>query len=72
MVVLINMAKRVIKVKLNKSGRVNLSKYLMYGSVVAVLFAAEAWIGPDIWLAATQWLLVALVLVAFAIYLKLA
>jgi len=66
------MAKRVIKVKLNKSGRVNLSKYLMYGSVVAVLFAAEAWIGPDIWLAATQWLLVALVLVAFAIYLKLA
>lgn len=62
----------VINMKLNKSSKANLSKYMMYGSVVAVLFAAEAWIGPDIWLAATQWLLVALVLVAFAIYLKLA
>jgi hypothetical protein len=58
--------------KLNKKKRAVASKYLTYGAVLAVLFAAEGWIGPDIWLASTQWLLVALVLVAFAIYLKLA
>ncbi len=57
--------------KFDKRSKAELSKYFMYGAVAAVLFAAEAWIGPDIWLAATQWLLVALVLVAFAIYLKL-
>ena len=58
--------------KLDKNSKASLSKYMMYGSVLAVLFAGEAWVGPDIWLAATQWLLVALVFIAFAIYLKLA
>jgi hypothetical protein len=58
--------------KLGKIKKASLSKYLIWGALLAVLFAAVGWIGPDIWLAATQWLLVALVLVAFAIYLKLA
>jgi len=58
--------------KMDKKMKANVSKYLIYGSVFSVLFAAEGWLGPDIWLASTQWLLVALVLVAFAIYLKLA
>jgi hypothetical protein len=57
--------------KFDKKGKGTLSKYLMYGAVLSVLLAAEGWIAPDIWLAATQWLLVALVMVAFAIYLKL-
>lgn len=57
--------------KLSKNNKAKIAKYLTYGAVLAILFAGEAWIGPDIWLAATQWLLVALVLVAFAIYLKL-
>lgn len=57
--------------KFDKKGRMNLAKYLMYLAVAAVLLAAEGWIGPDIWLASTQWLLVALVLAAFGIYLKL-
>lgn len=57
--------------KLDKRGKMNLSKYLMYAAVVSVILAAEGWIGPDIWLAATQWLLVSLVLLVFAIYLKL-
>jgi hypothetical protein len=57
--------------KFDKNSKATLSKYMMYGSVLAVLFAAEGWLGPDIWLASTQWLLVALVLVAFGIYLKL-
>jgi hypothetical protein len=57
--------------KFDKNSKATLSKYMMYGSVLAVLFASEGWLGPDIWLASTQWLLVALVLVAFGIYLKL-
>jgi len=57
--------------KFNKITKSKYSKYLLYGSALAILLAAEGWLGPDIWLAATQWLLVALVLVAFAIYLKL-
>ena len=57
--------------KFDKKGRNSLSKYLMYGAVIAILLAAEGWIGPDIWLASTQWLLVAAVLALFGIYLKL-
>lgn len=61
----------MINLKFNKKSKSNLSKYLMYLSFVAILFAGEGWLGPDIWLASTQWLLVALVLAAFGIYLKL-
>ena len=57
--------------KFDKKRRNSLSKYLMYGAVIAILLAAEGWIGPDIWLASTQWLLVAAVLALFGIYLKL-
>ncbi len=46
------------------------SRVLFYGSVVAVLFSVFSWIGVDIWLASTQWLLVAAVLALFSIYLK--
>lgn len=58
--------------KFDKKGKANLAKYLMYGAVIAVLLAGEGWIGPDIWLASTQWLLVAAVLSLFGIYLRLA
>lgn len=47
------------------------SQYLIYGAVVAVLLAAEGWVGADIWLASTQWLLVAAVLALFGIYMKM-
>lgn len=57
--------------KLNKKSLGNISKYLMYLSLISVLMAALGWLGPDIWLASTQWLLVALILSAFGIYLKL-
>lgn len=57
--------------KFTKNTKSSLSKYLMYGSALSVLLAAVGWIGLDIWLAATQWLLVALVFIAFAIFLKL-
>ena len=43
----------------------------MYVSVVSVLLAALGYLGTDIWLASTQWLLVAAVLALFGVYLKL-
>ena len=57
---------------MKKSGKNSeaVSKVLMYGSLAAVAFSVLGWIGLDIWLASTQWLLVAAVLVLFSIYLK--
>jgi len=57
--------------KFDKRTKEDLSKYMMYGAGVGVLLSAVGWIGPDIWLASTQWLLVAAVLGLFGVYLKL-
>ena len=46
------------------------SQVLMAGSVISVLFSALGYLGTDIWLASTQWLLVASVLGLFGLYLK--
>lgn len=46
------------------------SKIFMFGAIVSVLFSMSGWIGSDIWLASTQWLLVGAVLALFSIYLK--
>lgn len=40
-------------------------------AVVAVILAGIGYLGIDIWLASTQWLLVAAVLALFGVYLKL-
>ncbi|MDP3994939.1 MAG: hypothetical protein Q8P91_03845 [bacterium] len=45
--------------------------WLMYGSTLGVLLSALGYLGIDIWLASTQWLLVAAVLALFGVYLKL-
>jgi len=47
------------------------AKILMGGSLAAVLMAAVGWLGTDIWLASTQWLLVSAILACFGIYLRL-
>ena len=47
-----------------------LSQVLMGGGVVAVALAGLGYLGTDIWLASTQWLLVAAVLALFGLYLK--
>ena len=47
-----------------------LSQVLMGGSLVAVVLSALGYLGTDIWLASTQWLLVAAVLGLFGVYLK--
>lgn len=47
------------------------SHLLIGGAVVSVFFAGIGYLGVDIWLASTQWLLVAAVLAALGVYSKL-
>jgi len=49
----------------------NCSSYLMTLAAAAVVLAGIGYLGLDIWLASTQWLLVAAVLALFGVYLKL-
>jgi len=46
------------------------SQFLMAGAVIAIILAGTGYMGVDIWLASTQWLLVAAVLALFGLYLK--
>ncbi|MBI3397532.1 hypothetical protein HY045_03590 [Candidatus Woesebacteria bacterium] len=55
----------------NKKNLELLSKVLMSGSLAAVVFSAVGYTGTDIWLASTQWLLVAAVLALFGVYCRL-
>lgn len=48
-----------------------LSGILMWGAGISVALAGVGYLGTDIWLASTQWLLVAVVLALFGVYLKL-
>ena len=46
------------------------SQTLMGAAIVSVLLSTVGYLGTDIWLASTQWLLVAAVLALFGVYLK--
>lgn len=47
-----------------------LANVLVAASVVAILLAVIGALGADIWLASTQWILVAAVLGIYALYFK--
>lgn len=47
-----------------------ISQALIGMALVAVVLSAIGYLGTDIWLASTQWLLVAAVLALFGVYLK--
>lgn len=47
------------------------SHLLISAAVVAVLLSLLGYLGTDIWLASTQWLIIAGVLAGFGIYTKL-
>lgn len=51
---------------------VSISQILMVGAGVAVVFSGLGYLGMDIWLASTQWLLVAAVLGLFGVYMRMA
>lgn len=56
--------------KIKKKDWKTISQVLMSLSVVAVVAAGWGFLVSDIWLASTQWLLVAAVLAAFGLYAK--
>lgn len=47
------------------------SKFLMTGALACVILSAIGYLGYDLWLASTQWLLVAAVTAMFGVYMKL-
>ncbi|MCX6704056.1 MAG: hypothetical protein NTZ07_01275 [Candidatus Woesebacteria bacterium] len=57
--------------KLDKGNKEKFSKILIWGAVLAVLLSVVGWLSRYIWLASTQWLLIAAVLTLFGIYLRL-
>lgn len=48
-----------------------LSQVLILGSLIAVILAGVGYLGFDLWLASTQWLLISAVLALFGVYAKL-
>jgi hypothetical protein len=48
-----------------------LSQVLIGAAIISVLLAGIGYLGTDIWLASTQWLLVAAVLALFGVYAKM-
>ena len=55
---------------IKKKDAKTLSQVLMAGAMISVVFAGIGYIGSDLWLASTQWLLVAAVLALFGVYFK--
>lgn len=47
------------------------SQVLLTGAVIAVIFSGVGFLGTDIWLASTQWLLVSVVLALFGVYARM-
>lgn len=56
---------------MTKTNAKKYSKWLMSGSIFAIVLSGIGYLGYDFWLASTQWLLVAVVLAMFGVYLKL-
>lgn len=56
--------------KMKRRQRKDLSKALIYGSVVAVTLSVIGMLGTDLYLASTQWLLVGALLAIWGIYLQ--
>ena len=48
-----------------------ISKVLMAGALASIILAGYGYLIQDVWLASTQWLLVAAVLALFGVYAKL-
>ena len=47
------------------------SQIFMGGALISVILSAIGYLGTDIWLASTQWLLVAAVLALFGVYARM-
>jgi hypothetical protein len=56
---------------MKKKSLEKVSNVLMGLALVSVILAGIGYLGYDIWLASTQWLLVTIVLALFGVYLKI-
>jgi len=56
---------------MKKADKIRLSQGMMMAALVSIVLAAVGYLGLDIWLASTQWLLVTVVLALFGVYLRL-
>ena len=54
--------------ELKKKDIRTLSQVCMGGALISIILAGLGYLGTDIWLASTQWLLVAAVLALFGVY----
>lgn len=59
------------EIAVSKKDAMMYSQLLMGGAVVSCVLAGIGYLGTDIWLASTQWVLVAAVLALFGIYMKM-
>jgi hypothetical protein len=57
-----------VRVIMRDKDKLAIAKMLSFGSVVAVILALVGSLGSDLWLASTQWMLVALVLGIWAVF----
>lgn len=57
--------------KLKKKDWMFLSQLFMSASIISILLSAIGFLRIDIWLASTQWLLVAVVLAMFGLYCRM-
>ncbi len=55
-------------IKMKKKDMELASQVLIGGALISVILSAIGYLGTDIWLASTQWLLVAVVLALFGVY----
>jgi len=56
---------------MNKKDMGMVSQVLMGASLICVILSGIGYMGTDIWLASTQWLLVSAILALFGVYTKL-
>jgi len=61
----------VILLKVKKASWQKFAQFLMSLSLLSVFAATWGFLFSDIWLASTQWLLIAAVLGAFGLYIKM-
>ncbi len=54
--------------ELRNKDKLAMGKTLIYASVMAVVLAFIGFLGTDIWLASTQWMLVALTLAVWGVF----
>lgn len=56
---------------MKKKDKKLISQVLMGSAVISILLAGIGYLGVDIWLASTQWLLVAAILALFGLYTRM-